>query len=171
MKLYRTRTQAEYDFLARVLEKKGMVSFIPLHEQGGDMVVYADEEEDCLSYSDLDYAEEEYPDKPIIEVSDLMKPDTLEQVVAEKNNVELTVHDDLMEDFVINDPIEPSHYRKGEIDLYEAAYQTRPFNEFRAIMEFVAERYIKRDKDNRVEDINKAIYTLERLKEYEEMEK
>src|SRR5699024_134727 len=72
MKLYRTRTQAEYDWLARELGKKGMVSYIPRHEQGGDIVVYADEKEDFLSYSDLDYAEKEYPNEPIIEVSDLM---------------------------------------------------------------------------------------------------
>src|SRR5699024_7230751 len=72
MKLYRTRTQAEYDWLARELSKKGMVSYIPRHEQGGDIVVYADEKEGYLSYSDLDYAEKEYPNEPIIEVSDLM---------------------------------------------------------------------------------------------------
>src|SRR5699024_5988551 len=69
------------------------------------------------------------------------------------------------------DAIRPQHYRKGEIDLYESAYRTRPFNEFRAIMEFVAERYMKRDKDNRIQDLDKAIYTLTRLKEYEEQNK
>ena len=67
-------------------------------------------------------------------------------------------------------PIEPEHYNKGEIDLYESAYRTRPFNETRAILEFVAERYMKRDKINRLEDLDKAIYTLQRLREYEEKE-
>lgn len=66
--------------------------------------------------------------------------------------------------------IEPAHYRKGDIDLYEAAYLTRPFNEVRAILEFTAERYIKRDKKDRVEDLRKAAYTIERLIGYEEME-
>jgi len=37
-------------------------------------------------------------------------------------------------------------------------------------MESIAERYIKREKENRVEDLDKAIYTLERLKEYENKE-
>ncbi len=64
-------------------------------------------------------------------------------------------------------PIQPEHYNKGEIDLYESAYRTRPFNETRAILEFVAERYMKRDKFNRLEDIDKAIYTLKRLRKYE----
>lgn len=64
-------------------------------------------------------------------------------------------------------PIQPEHYNKGEIDLYESAYRTRPFNETRAILEFVAERYMKRDKINRLEDLDKAIYTLKRLREYE----
>lgn len=67
--------------------------------------------------------------------------------------------------------IKPSHYNKGDIDLFEAAYLTRPFNEVRAILEFTAERYIKRDKNDRVEDISKAIETLRRLKEYEERER
>ena len=67
-------------------------------------------------------------------------------------------------------PIQPTHYRKGEIDLYESWYLTRPFSEFRAIMEAIAERYMKRDKLNRLEDLDKAIYTLQRLREYEEKE-
>ena len=70
----------------------------------------------------------------------------------------------------MKDNIKPDHYRKGEIDLFESWYRTRPFNEFRAIMESVAERYMKRDKEDRILDIGKAIYTMERLKEYEERE-
>ena len=70
----------------------------------------------------------------------------------------------------MNNPIKPDHYNKGEIDLFESWYRTRPFNEFRAIMESIAERYMKRDKENRVQDLDKAIYTLTRLKKYEEME-
>lgn len=65
------------------------------------------------------------------------------------------------------DSIKPKHYRKGMDDLFESWYRTRPFNEYRAIMESIAERYMKRAKDNRMEDLDKAIYTLERLKEKE----
>ena len=67
--------------------------------------------------------------------------------------------------------IEPAHYRKGDIDLYESWYRTYPLNEFRAGMQMIAERYIKRDKNDRVEDLSKAIYTLERLRKYEEEER
>lgn len=67
----------------------------------------------------------------------------------------------------MTDNIKPEHYRTGEIDLYEAWYRTYPFEQYRAIMQAIAERYMRRDKNNRVEDINKAIYTLERLKEKE----
>ena len=38
-------------------------------------------------------------------------------------------------------------------------------------MQMIAERYMKRDKNDRIEDIEKARYTLERLKEYEEQNK
>lgn len=70
-----------------------------------------------------------------------------------------------------NNAIEPSHYRKGEIDLYESWFRTYPFNEFRAGMQMIAERYMKRDKNDRIEDLDKGIYTLERLKEYEKIVK
>lgn len=67
----------------------------------------------------------------------------------------------------MKDNIKPEHYRTGEIDLYEAWYQTYPFDQYRAIMQAIAERYMRRNKNDRVEDLGKAIYTLERLKEKE----
>lgn len=67
----------------------------------------------------------------------------------------------------MTDNIKPDHYRKGEIDLYEAFSQIFPHSEYRAGMQMIAMRYMFRDKIDRVEDIGKAIYTLERLKEKE----
>ena len=67
----------------------------------------------------------------------------------------------------MTDNIKPEHYRKGEIDLYEAFSQIFPHNEYRAGMQMIAMRYMFRDKIDRVEDLNKSIYTLERLKEKE----
>lgn len=67
----------------------------------------------------------------------------------------------------MKDNIRPDHYRTGEIDLYEAFSQIFPHNEYRAGMQMIAMRYMFRDKNDRVEDLNKAIYTLERLKEKE----
>ena len=65
----------------------------------------------------------------------------------------------------MKDNIRPDHYRKGEIDLYEAFSQIFPHNEYRAGMQMIAMRYMFRDKNDRVEDLKKAIYSLERLKE------
>src|SRR5699024_8455180 len=67
----------------------------------------------------------------------------------------------------MTDNIGPDHYRTGEIDLYEAFSQIFPHNEYRAGMQMIAMRYMFRDKIDRVEDVSKAIYTLERLKEKE----
>lgn len=67
----------------------------------------------------------------------------------------------------MTDNIKPEHYRKGEIDLYEAFSQIFPHNGYRAGMQMIAMRYMFRDKIDRVEDLGKAIYTLERLKEKE----
>ena len=67
----------------------------------------------------------------------------------------------------MTDNIKPEHYRTGDIDLYEAFSQIFPHNEYRAGMQMIAMRYMFRDKIDRVEDLKKAIYTLERLKEKE----
>ena len=67
----------------------------------------------------------------------------------------------------MTDNIKPEHYRKGEIDLYEAFSQIFPHNEYRAGMQMIAMRYMFRDKIDRVEDLKKAIYSLERLREKE----
>ena len=67
----------------------------------------------------------------------------------------------------MKDNIKPEHYRKGEIDLYEAFSQIFPHSEYRAGMQMIAMRYMFRDKVDRVEDLCKSIYTLERLKEKE----
>ena len=91
--------------------------------------------------------------------------DLLADKIEERNNKQSIQADEP------HDPIKPSHYRKGEIDLYESWYRTYPFNEFRAGMQMIAERYMKRDKDNRIQDLDKAIYSLTRLKEYEEKER
>lgn len=67
-----------------------------------------------------------------------------------------------------HDPIKPAHYHKGEMDLFEAWSKIYPANEYRAIMQAISMRYMFRDKDDRVEDVQEAIETLERLKEFEE---
>src|SRR5699024_4247982 len=67
----------------------------------------------------------------------------------------------------MTDNIKPDHYRKGEMDIYEAFSQIFPHNEYRAGMQMIAMRYMFRDKIDRVEDLGKSIYTLERLKEKE----
>lgn len=68
--------------------------------------------------------------------------------------------------------VKPAHYRTNMgkyIDLYDKWYHEHDLETFRAIMRSVAERYIIRyEFKNGIEDLNKGIYTLERLKEYEE---
>lgn len=66
--------------------------------------------------------------------------------------------------------IEPEHYRTGKIDLFEEWYLTYPFDQFRAIMQSHAEKYLRRNKVDRVEDLDKCMETIRRLKEYEEKE-
>lgn len=178
MKLYRTRTQEGYDYLMQKLEDEGYFwkgsKCNPTEQNrfyvyGDETIIRADTSDDTLTYGHTGI----YPNEPIIEVSNLMEPDAFAIKIQERNHKLFNERQEILTapgSKSEHNPIKPAHYNKGEIDLYESAYRTRPFNEFRAIMEFVAERYMKRDKDNRVEDLDKAIYTLKRLKEYEEME-
>nr|DAN61808.1 MAG TPA: nucelotide kinase [Caudoviricetes sp.] len=69
------------------------------------------------------------------------------------------------------DPIQPNHYRQGKTDLFETWYLTYPFNEFRAIMKSHIAKYLHRYQDkNGTEDLDKASYCIQRLREYEECE-
>lgn len=70
-----------------------------------------------------------------------------------------------------NTPVIPSHYRQGKMDLFETWYLTYPFNEFRAIMKSHIAKYLHRYQDkNGTEDLDKASYCIQRLREYEERE-
>ena len=72
----------------------------------------------------------------------------------------------------------PTHYANNGKDLFDELYD-RLFHSkkmftgrevFIIVMKFVAERYIRRYPNKNEEDLQKGIYTLERLKEYEEIE-
>ena len=67
----------------------------------------------------------------------------------------------------MKDNIKPEHYRTGEIDLFESWYLTYPFEQYRAIMQSHAEKYLRRNKVDRAEDLGKAIYCLKILREKE----
>lgn len=70
--------------------------------------------------------------------------------------------------------IEPQHYRNPNskyVDKYDQWYHEHDLATFRAIMRAIAERYTTRyESKNGVIDLEKGIYTLTRLKEYEERE-
>ena len=69
------------------------------------------------------------------------------------------------------DAIRPAHYRQGSHDLFEGWYHEFPFDEFRAIMKSHIYKYLHRYQDKYgTEDLDKASYCIDRLKEYEERE-
>ena len=63
-----------------------------------------------------------------------------------------------------SNPIKPGHYKQGRLDLFDAWYATLPFQHYKTVMVCIAERYMKREKDDPVQDIDKAIETLKRLR-------
>ena len=83
------------------------------------------------------------------------------------------------ESSVSGDPIKPDHYKNGDKDLMDEWYDRLYHSEklftgrevFIIVMKSLAERYTRRYPDKNPEDLSKGVYTLERLKEYEEMEK
>lgn len=69
------------------------------------------------------------------------------------------------------DNIKPTHYNKGKKDLIEMWYQTMPLEQFRGAMKSNIIKYTMRyENKNQLEDLNKAIEYLTRLKGYEENE-
>ncbi|URG13551.1 hypothetical protein EFN13_12 [Enterococcus phage N13] len=69
------------------------------------------------------------------------------------------------------DNIKPKHYNKGKKDLIEMWYQTMTLEQFRGSMKSNIIKYTMRyENKNGVEDLNKAIEYIERLKKYEEKE-
>ncbi|WP_461199183.1 DUF3310 domain-containing protein [Enterococcus sp. N249-2] len=66
--------------------------------------------------------------------------------------------------------IKPSHYNQGDMDLIEAWYHLKPFNEFAASMEFNIIKYTLRWRDkNGLEDLQKAEEYKKRLAYYTEL--
>lgn len=73
---------------------------------------------------------------------------------------------------VTNDMVDrPTHYKnKNGQDLFQIWYERYDMVVFREVMRCVAERYISRyEKKNGLVDLQKGIYTLERLAEYERL--
>ena len=98
----------------------------------------------------------------------VVQSDPLADKIQERNNKPSEEHD----------PIKPSHYKTGDKDLFDELYDRLYHNKkmftgrevFIIVMKFVAERYTRRYPNKNAEDLSKGIYTLERLKEYEELE-
>ncbi|SEI30462.1 Hypothetical protein IDF_14 [Enterococcus phage Idefix] len=65
--------------------------------------------------------------------------------------------------------VKPNHYKQGKEDLIEMWYQTMPLEQFRGAMKSNIIKYTMRyENKNQLEDLNKALEYLKRLKEYEE---
>ena len=103
--------------------------------------------------------------------------DILTTKILERNNkpVKMISGENLLND---NDPIKPSHYKTGDKDLFDELYDRLYHSKkmftgrevFIIVMKFVAERYTRRYPNKNAEDLSKGIYTLERLRGYEELE-
>lgn len=89
--------------------------------------------------------------------------------MSDKERVVKAMAEEEMEALKGYDVVEfPEHYNKGGIDLIEAWSKLYPENEFRAGMQMMTMRYLFRDKDNKIQDLNKAKEFIERQIEFEE---
>ena len=167
MKIYHTETREDYDALMIELEERGylwrngekptevsMRRSWSIYEKGTGITANLEKE---LYYGSIVLQKIKYPDIPIIKYKAKQEGHTMtpeqEQEYSEANNV-----------------TKPSHYQdKNGKDLYQKWYEEHDIQTFRAIMRAIAERYTSRyEKKNGIEDLKKGIYTLERLREYEE---
>lgn len=83
-----------------------------------------------------------------------------QQTVADERDVEQQLNK-------TRDNIKPEHYRRGELDMMMGWYYTQPWNEWRTSMMNIAERYMRRIKDNPLEDLEKAKEVIDRVIEKE----
>ena len=114
---------------------------------------------------------------------EIWQSDPLADKIQERNNKQ-SIQDRLPEELEklladeAHDPIKPAHYKTGDKDLFDELYDRLYHSKkmftgrevFIIVMKFVAERYTRRYPNKNAEDLSKGIYTLERLKEYEELE-
>lgn len=69
----------------------------------------------------------------------------------------------------MSDAIKPTHYRTANgKDLISQWSERYSNDEFRAVMSSHIDKYLYRDKENRVQDLNKAKYFLDRWIEKEQ---
>ena len=100
---------------------------------------------------------------------EIWQSDPLADKIQERNNKPGEVYDSVDR---------PTHYESGGKDLFDELYDRLYHSKkmftgrevFIIVMKFVAERYTRRYPNKNAEDLSKGIYTLERLKEYEELE-
>ena len=144
-----------FKLIIKVLEEKGIE-----HEvKSGDYPKYRNKRHEVIYDEDL-YVKHHKTNE------DIQKSfNYLGQTVSEW----VDTHDKALKE--TDNAIEPKHYREGQIDLIESWYLRYPFNEFKTGMVMYADRYFNRSKNNRVEDMEKGLYVMQRLKEYEEKEK
>jgi hypothetical protein len=167
MKLYHVETQEDYDALMNELDGQGYYwsNYQGIFDSNewlvykSEMVVRANDNKKELSYSNKEFYQSRYPNEEIItykakQEGHSMTPEQ-EREYSEANKI-----------------TKPSHYQdKNGKDLYQKWYEEHDTQTFRAIMRAIAERYTSRyEKKNGIEDLKKGIYTLERLREYEERE-
>ena len=99
----------------------------------------------------------------------VVQTDPLADKIQERNNKPGEAYDSVDR---------PTHYESGGKDLFDELYDRLYHSKkmftgrevFIIVMKFVAERYTRRYPNKNAEDLSKGIYTLERLRGYEEME-
>ena len=156
MKLYRTRTQFEYDWLMQKLEDEGKKSGgrwkateTNFWKEYKDLTVIWDKDDE-LTYGDIDYAMEHYSDEPIIEVADLMNQPTIR------------IHDTGVEPELVNHPV---HYQGNRFEVIDIIEDYELNFTLGSAVKYILRAGKKDDKDI---DLKKAIWMLERELEEEE---
>lgn len=138
MRIYHTETQEDYDALMKELEKKDNGRWD--WYRGNTVVLIS--EKDSPTFTDLETVRKLYP------------PITITKSTAKKKEK------------VANSPY---CQNKNDKVLYQKWYKEYDKETFRAIMLAIAEQYISwYEHKNGIEDLQKGIYTLERLRDYEE---
>ena len=153
MKLYRTRTEEEYDWLMQKLEDEGCVWASGRKPTEPDYI----EQRDVVSVGrvlDKEIWREEFKgatDEPIIEVADLMTDHLANKALERNNKPELVNH--------------PDHYQGNKFEVIDIIEDYELNFTLGSAVKYILRAGKKDDKNT---DLKKAIWMLERELEEEE---
>ena len=98
-------------------------------------------------------------------VTDLFLTPEAEKLAKVKERMPYVGHNQFTPAPHEKDIINPSYYKEGDIECIDAIKSSMSNESFRGYLKGSIQKYVWRDKENKKEDLDKAIWFINKLKE------